>query len=109
MWTERSHQGHTSSLGYFQSSCAFAGWLESDTRTYYCAKAFFEATKSLSGEKYSTASVAIVLTRGLIDVMKKLKKLPFSEPVEEVVKELGQWGDRKFWEFPSFTCTVESR
>lgn len=53
----------------------------------FVLKPFFEATKSLSGEKYSTASVVIVLTRGLVDVIGKVKRMTFSEPVEEVVRE----------------------
>lgn len=37
-------------------------------------KPFFEATKGLSGEKYSTSSIAIVLSNGLTEVCKKLQK-----------------------------------
>lgn len=61
----------------------------------FVLKPFFKATAFLSGEKYSTASILLqFLTRGLMDVVGKLKTMSFSEKVENVVREL----DRKLKE-----------
>ncbi|CAG9840716.1 unnamed protein product [Diabrotica balteata] len=47
---------------------------------------FEEATKSISGETYISASLVIVLQRGLVNVCEKLKLKTFSEPTIDIIQ-----------------------
>lgn len=51
-------------------------------------KPFDEVTKSVSGENYMSASIVIVLYKGLLDVCDKLSKKSFEPSVNETIKIL---------------------
>lgn len=51
-------------------------------------KPFEEATKAVSGEKYMSASLVIVLARGLMDVCNKMSKMNYNPRVLDIINKL---------------------
>lgn len=49
---------------------------------------FEEATKAVSGEKYMSASLVIVLSQGLVNVCDKMSKMKYSHRVLDIINKL---------------------